>query len=296
MICRVFPRVEGIALDRFRALGKQVMQYQRAGRSANLEELRSREVEWAQHQAGINGAREEYEALARVLIDLAKLCWHVEEDRFGIELIAPRETTGSAIHIADYKETVRNELAPQLGEQFSDSAVRKFIRQMEAPRPVGKKKPITSLIADGGEVRARLLGATEKQGAERVRLLENVVQPYLRLVEPDERDEFTGHLLSDVWRYFRLTWMIPATSIPGRQLNYLIRDAADPNHAVIGIAALCNSPLQMRERDTACRTVDATPRQPLQRSRPKDARTSPVSGLPRCGRAHPEVDHGCRYH
>jgi hypothetical protein len=208
-------------------------------------------VEWAQHQAGINGARQEYEALARVLIDLAKLRWRVEEDRFGIELIAPRETTGAAIHIADYKETVRNELAPQLAEQFTDSAVRKFIRQMEAPRPVTKKKPITSLIADGGELRGRLLRATEKQGAECVRLLENAVQPYLQLVEPDERDEFTGHLLSDVWRYFRLTWMIPATNIPGRQLNYLIRDAADPNHAVIGIAALCNSPLQMRERDTA---------------------------------------------
>jgi len=251
MICCVFPRVEGVALDRFRALGKQVMQYQHAGRSANLEELRGREVDWAQHQAGINGAREEYEALARVLIDLAKLRWRVEEDRFGIELVAPRETTGTAINIADYKQTVRNELAPLLAEQFAGDPARKFIRQMEAPRPAGKKKPVTLLIADGGELRARLLEATEKQGAERVRLLENVIQPYLQLVEPDERDEFTGHLLSDVWRYFRLTWTIPATNIPGRQLYYLVRDAADPNHAVIGIAALCNSPLQMRERDTA---------------------------------------------
>ena len=98
MMCQVFPRVEGITLDRFRALSKQVMQYQRAGRSANLEELRGREVDWAQNQAGINGAREQYEALARVLIDLAKLRWRVEEDRFGIELIAPRETAGTAIN------------------------------------------------------------------------------------------------------------------------------------------------------------------------------------------------------
>jgi hypothetical protein len=139
MICRVFPRVEGVALDRFRALGKQVMQYQRAGRSANLDELRGREVDWAQHHAGINGAREEYEALARVLIDLAKLRWRVEEDRFGIELVAPREITGTAINMADYKETVRNELAPLLAEQFAGDSARKFIRQMEAPRPAVKK-------------------------------------------------------------------------------------------------------------------------------------------------------------
>jgi hypothetical protein len=122
---------------------------------------------------------------------------------------------------------------------------------MEAPRSWTKKKPVTLLVADGSELRARLLTARERQGADRVRLLEGIIQPYLQLVEPDERDEFTGHMLSDVWRYFRFTWTIPATNIPGRQLYYLIRDAADPRHAVIGIAALCNSPLQMRERDTA---------------------------------------------
>jgi len=251
MICQVFPRVEGVALDRFRALAKQVMQYQRAGQTANLEELRRREVDWVHHQVGLNGAREEYDALARVLIDLAKLRWRVEEDRFGIELVAPRESVGSAINIPDYKETVRNELAPHLAEQFADAAVRKFIRQMEAPRTATKKKPISILIADGGELRARLLSASEKQGPERIHLLENVVLPYLQLVEPDQRDQFTGHSLSDIWRYFRFSWTIPATNIPGRQLWYLIRDAAHANHSVIGIAALCNSPLQMRDRDTA---------------------------------------------
>ncbi len=251
MICQVFPRVEGVALDRFRALAKQLMQYQRAGQTANLEELRRRELDWVQHQVGLNGAREEYEALARVLIDLAKLRWRVEEDRFGIELLAPQESVGNSVNIPDYKETVRNELAPHLAEQFADPSVRKFIRQMESPRVATKKKPIDLLIADGGELRARLLTASEKHGPERADLLKNVVQPYLQLVEPDERDQFTGHAFSDIWRYFRFTWTIPATNIPGRKLYYLIRDAAHANHAVIGIAALCNSPLQMRDRDTA---------------------------------------------
>lgn len=79
------------------------MQYQRAGESAKFEELRGREVDWAQHQPGLNGAREEYEALARVLIDLAELRWRVEEDRFGIELIAPGGTNVASVNVADYQ-------------------------------------------------------------------------------------------------------------------------------------------------------------------------------------------------
>jgi hypothetical protein len=56
---------------------------------------------------------------------------------------------------------------------------------MEAPRSSTKKKPVTALIADGGELRARLLEAAETRDAERVRLLEKVVQPYLQLVESE---------------------------------------------------------------------------------------------------------------
>jgi hypothetical protein len=175
---------------------------------------------------------------------------------------------GVQLDIADYKEMVRNELAPQLAEQFADASVRKFIRLMESPRLSTKKKPIAQLIADGGELRARLLETTEAKCAERMRLLENVVRPYLQLVEGTERDEFTGHLLSDIWRYFRLTWAIPATNIPGRHLNYLVRDAAHPRHTVIGIAALCNSPLQMRERDTEL-GVDRGSLQSRSRVRPR---------------------------
>src|SRR5262249_44865354 len=55
--------------------------------------------------------------------------------------------------------------------------------------------------------------------------------------------------LQDIWRYFRYTWSIPQTSIPGRKLLYLVRDAADRNHAVIGIAALSNCAVQVVPRD-----------------------------------------------
>ena len=69
--------------------------------------------------------------------------------------------------------------------------------------------------------------------------------------KPDAVDEFTGIPLGDVWRYFRYTWTIPATNIPGRQLWYVVRDAAHSHHAVMGIAALSNAPLQLKERDAA---------------------------------------------
>jgi hypothetical protein len=75
------------------------------------------------------------------------------------------------------------------------------------------------------------------------------VQPYLQLVEPGVRDTFTGILLQDVWRYVRYTWSIPQTAIPGRKLHYLVRDAAHPQHAIMGIAALNNCAVQMVQRD-----------------------------------------------
>ena len=77
------------------------------------------------------------------------------------------------------------------------------------------------------------------------------VRPYLQLVDRGLRDEHTGIPLRDIWRYFRFTWSIPQTPIPGRSLHYLIRDAAHEHHAVIGIAALSNCAVQVVPRDRA---------------------------------------------
>src|SRR5262249_45266588 len=63
------------------------------------------------------------------------------------------------------------------------------------------------------------------------------------------RDEHTNILLQDIWRYFRYTWSIPQTPIPGRKLLYLVRDRAHPANPVVGIAALCNCAVQVVPRD-----------------------------------------------
>ena len=78
---------------------------------------------------------------------------------------------------------------------------------------------------------------------------EPAVQPELQLIEPGTRDETTGILLQDVWRYARHFWSIPYQSTPGRNLFYLVRDAALPERPLIGIAALGNPVLGLAKRD-----------------------------------------------
>ena len=76
--------------------------------------------------------------------------------------------------------------------------------------------------------------------------LGDAVKPYLQ--EADRSvDPTTGRRLREIWRYFRYSWSIPQVPTPGRQLLYLVRDAAHPAHPVIGIAALNNCPLEMGE-------------------------------------------------
>ena len=251
MRCPIFPALEGAALQRFHALARQVMQQQRSGSLARFDELCESEVRWATGQTALNGSAERYEACARVLIDLAKLRWKIQEDRFGFELVSPRGGGFTSQQVSEYKAAVRAELAPQIRAQFTEPSAVKFIRQMEQPPAKGGRKSILNLIADGRELRARTIEASEASGEARLELLRQSIQPYIQLVEPGAVDHFTGIPLRDVWRYFRYTWTIPATNIPGRQLWYLVRDGGHPQHAVMGIAGLSNAPLQLKDRDHA---------------------------------------------
>jgi hypothetical protein len=79
--------------------------------------------------------------------------------------------------------------------------------------------------------------------------LGRVIQPYLQFVRTDEVCEHTGLLLTDIWRYFRHTWVTAYRSVPGRSMMILVRDGAAPNHPVIGIAALGSAVVQQRVRD-----------------------------------------------
>lgn len=254
MIVPVQPPLEGIAAARFRALARQLMQAQQKRHSADFRSVSANEMQWSGDNAHLNGCRDTYQAAMRVLVDLARLNWTIQEDRFGIELQAPDFLPRAGLGMDEInrsKRAVREELTPLRQAQLQNPATREFIERMENPTRKSGRKSIQLLIADGREVRARLNAALATNGEDRVAQLGTAIQPYLQLVEADEPDAHTGIHLGEIWRYFRYTWSLPSLNIPGRQLFYLARDAAHPHHAVMGIAALSNAAMQMKHRDDA---------------------------------------------
>jgi hypothetical protein len=69
-------------------------------------------------------------------------------------------------------------------------------------------------------------------------------------VDSSSSCELTGFNLHDIWRYFRHTWSNAYSTVPGRSIPILIRDAATDYHAVIGLAAISSPVVQIAERDT----------------------------------------------
>ncbi len=254
---QIRPPLGGQAATRFLALTKEIEKWQKQRISEELNQLYENEINWIKNNQCLNGSQIAYEAAARVLIDLARLSWKIRLNGYNITLDSPatrKIKKTDSFSTIDYKNAVRNELKPLCEAQFLNKSVISFIQRLEHPRKGSKTKSILNLIADGRELYNRLRPALEANGDHRIELLEEAVQPYLQLVpmedEPGGKDEFTGISLGEIWRYFRYSWSIPQYSIPGRQLLYLIRDAAHPYHAVMGIAALNNSAMQVKQRDS----------------------------------------------
>ena len=256
MIIPLEPRLEGLAERRFASFARQVLDHQTAGDPTRISALVEGETTRAPDLRDLGAQCDEYTACVRVLGDLAQLRWRLVESGYGLELHSPRphdDRVADPAQSRRRKEAIRKELRPRVLQQFSDPNVRKFIRRMEAPSASSKQKSIRQLIADGAELQRRLQPARERCDDEQAQaeMLRQAIQPYLQLVDADSRDDHTGLRLRDIWRYFRYTWSIPQTPIPGRNLIYLVRDAAHKAHAIIGIAALNNCAVQLVPRDQA---------------------------------------------
>ncbi|HOX41230.1 MAG TPA: DUF4338 domain-containing protein [bacterium] len=135
-------------------------------------------------------------------------------------------------------------------ERIAD--VREFVLKTENPptKSAPARVPIEKLVANGKELAETLQKIkTNLNGSDQLKTLKHSIQPYLQLVTEGARCSETGHLLSDIWRYFRLTWMTPAESTPGRTMLYLIRDAARPFHPIMAISSLENAPFRITPRD-----------------------------------------------
>ncbi len=256
MIIPLEPRLEGLAERRFFSFAQQLRDYQSKGDLGRISALVEGETIAVSDQPDLGGQHEEYTACVRVLGDLAQLRWKLVESGYGLELHSPLpqdSRVSGPIQSIRRKEAIRSELRPRVLRQFSDPNVRKFIQRMERPPASSKQRSICDLIADGDELQQRLCNACDQSVGDsgQAHMLRYALQPYLQLVDADRRDDHTGLRLRDIWRYFRYTWSIPQTPIPGRNLLYLVRDAAHASHAVVGIAALNNCAVQLVPRDRA---------------------------------------------
>lgn len=188
-----------------------------------IENIADNEIAWIQDVCTYNlGQRKKYRAVWMLFRDLTRASWKACY-RDGVLYMSLPSLNGADIHDGSSPE-VKKLLRSWMSESRHERLVSytDFIQRMERNNTNGHR--IEELIADGKELSDRLRLAHEG-GLE----LSEAVKPYLQLVVEGERDEFTGIKISEIWRYFRLTWSTPAETTPGRTMQYLIRDAAHSN-------------------------------------------------------------------
>jgi len=184
-----------------------------------------------------------------VLSDLARQGWLMELAVRGPRVTLTRPPEQANDPVAEKNRIRRQELMKRK-EQLSKPAVRDFVRAMEVKRVYRSRfVSILSLARDGRELGAALRAANELPPAERATRLDGLIQPYLQFVDDVTRCELTGFRLMDIWRYFRHTWANQYLSVPGRTMQFLVRDRAAPLHPIIGICALSSPIVQIRARD-----------------------------------------------
>jgi hypothetical protein len=178
------------------------------------------------------------------LLDLLGQSWRVRvrDGRVSVQVPATKGETPEQT-----KERIRQAHLIDRDLQLRQPPVQAFVHEMEQRRLTRMGwHSIFSLMRDGRELASALERAQAGNSGDP---LAAAISPYLQFVEPDQICEHTGLRLSDVWRYFRLTWVTAHRSLPGRTMLILVRDAAAPNHPVIGIAALGSSVVQQESRD-----------------------------------------------
>ena len=240
------PALQERFLARFYQAARSLVHQTEPQREATIRT----EVEWAITSQGNPRQQALYKAVWLLLRDLLHVGWTPRWNEvtatFEVAPPPPYAKPHSQAAIQAHKQGRRDVMAPERHTRLVQAT--DFIRRMEAP---SRGMPITALLADGVQLAADLQAVQSLQDVEaRVEALSRCIHPYLQLVEEHARCQYTGLLLGDIWRYFRLTWASPVYNTPGRSLFYLVRDAARPNHPVMGIASLENAPIFIGDRDT----------------------------------------------
>lgn len=172
-------------------------------------------------------------ATSGVLSDLAQQGWTLKFERRHVWGLRPADGMG--------RDALRQRLLVRRNEQLFKPSVRAFVRGMEQWRLYkGARISVVSLLRDGKELAAQLRGGTP---------LADLVDPYIQFISTDAKCELTGLSLQDIWRYFRHTWSSPYESVPGRSLQFLVRDRKAALHPVVGIGALSSAAVRLGPRD-----------------------------------------------
>ena len=202
-----------------------------------VEQLIANEIDWVENKCVNNIVqRKKYRAIWLLLRDLVRANWKADFRNGVLEMRLPtldHNDIGNNT-IPDKKRHMQSWMADSRNERLQNQ--KDFIYWMESDTPT--RKSVVNLIGDGKLLKEKLLAVKSGQLN-----LEDSIKPELVLVNDSERDPVTGHKLADIWRYFRLTWSNPAETTPGRTMQYLIRDKAQLDCPIIGIASLENRKL-----------------------------------------------------
>lgn len=175
-------------------------------------------------------------AAAHTAIDLVDQGWTVQMDKLGA-LFAPPQAGGDR---ESEKARIRRQEHLRRDEQLRKPSVRRFVQQMERSHlHAGRFVSVFDLMRDGQEL---------AMAVDKAESMIGVIEPYVQIVD-DGACDLTGFRLHDIWRYFRHTWSNAYSTVPGRSMPILVRDAATPYHAVIGLAAISSPIVQIAERD-----------------------------------------------
>jgi hypothetical protein len=249
------PALEGIFLERFTQVASDFFSVftslPYSEREVKIQTTVRRETQWAVSDFTVNPQqRRIYRAVWLLLNDLVKAGWQCRWRIGTLEIASPHvppSASGNSA-IQEAKDQIRQAMRPARLAKISEAKA--FIERMERPQPGDEAQvSITALIAEGKQLAKKLEHIQKSEKPECLEQLQQVIQPYLQLLESGEYCKFTGHRLHDIWRYFRYMWSSPAEPTPGRTMLYLVRDAAQPYHPVMGIASLENAALQSPDRD-----------------------------------------------
>lgn len=244
---KVFERIQGGPENREHIIEDEIEEIE--------ESLPNRPPKYDKDKMAEYEEQIKYLAVLEALLDLLEIGYYVERDPESIDgtppvKIYPPDPDRFEDEPEKFKEHEREILEKERVAQFQEENNKKFIRRMETPkRHQGKTVSILDLIADGEELYSDLAELQDLEREEITQRLADTIQPYLQVAEKGTEDEHTGLDLHDIWRYFRYTWLTPYNTIPGRNINFLIRDASREHHPVMGIASLASSMMNLKVRD-----------------------------------------------